>query len=89
MIMQVLAIKDTAMDTYGQPLFVHTIAQGIRIFGDAINNKENPMSKHPEDYNLYHLGEYNDGTGTFIQRDDPDTNGPKQLVLGKQMFNQE
>lgn len=78
MLMQCVAIKDRALDTFGPPMFVHTLAQGIRAFTDAINDPNNHVSKHPDDYDLWHLAAYDDAEGTF-------TNLPKpiQIAIGK------
>ena len=46
----------------------HT-GQAIRSFGDAVNAKDGKhdnLSAHPEDFDLYHLGEYNDKDAVFV-----------------------
>lgn len=76
-----VAILDRALDAYGRPFAVPAIGAAIRSFQDEINNTESPMNKHPEDYDLYQLGMYDDTTGRIHSADEP-----KQLAIGKQML---
>jgi hypothetical protein len=41
----------------------------MRHFGDAVNDQSTMFNKHPEDYALYELGEYDDDTGQFKNYD--------------------
>lgn len=82
MIYQVLAVLDRAADAYGRPIFVLSIGQGIRSFQTEINRaaEDNTMHQHPDDFDLWHLGTYNDNTGIF-----ENLHEPKQLAIGKQI----
>jgi hypothetical protein len=82
MIYQVCAVRDRAVDAFMPPVFVAHIGQAMRNFGDAINGKDQtPFSSHPEDYDLYHLGSYDDSSGRFLQPDE----GPRQIAIGKDL----
>lgn len=61
--MKIYAIRDNAIEAFGQPIFVRAQGQAIRSFIDECNNTESQLSKHPADYDLYYIGEYNDNTG--------------------------
>lgn len=61
--MKVYAIYDRAVEAYGQPFFVKSQGQAVRSFKDECENKESQFNKHPNDYDLYHIGEYNEETG--------------------------
>lgn len=67
----VLAVKDRAMDAYMQPFFTPSQGLAIRSFGDEVNNDQSPMNKHPDDYDLYALGVWNDTNGSFEQLPQP------------------
>lgn len=59
----VTAIIDTkATDITGNYLYIHKhMAQAVRMFQDAIANPEIPtMHQHPEDFELWQLGELTD-----------------------------
>lgn len=74
------AVKDRAIEAFMTPWFAQSTGQAIRSFTDEINNPESPMSKHADDYDLYHIGTWTDN-GAVQQLD----GGIKQLVLGKQV----
>ena len=78
MIYIVVAIRDRAADIYGQPVFVNSLGSAIRSFGDEINNPESAISKHPEDFDLYELGSFNDEDAAFICGE-----RPRQIAIGK------
>lgn len=77
--LEIVAVKDRALDAFGRPFYVQTIGQAIRSFQDEVNNKESEIHKHPEDYDLYHLGTWNDDTGQFTNNQPP-----MQICIGKQ-----
>lgn len=76
----IVSIKDRAIDAF-QPVFnVRAPGEAIRAFQDAINNNQNPMHAHADDYDLYELGTFNDETGQIQTHQQP-----KQIALGKQL----
>lgn len=77
---QILSIRDRAVDAFMQPMFFATPGAGIRAFSDEINRQDSSMNKHPEDYDLYHLGEYDDATGKFAGLE-----APRQVAIGKDL----
>lgn len=82
MILKIVAIRDRAADAFMRPFFVPAVGMAIRSFQDEINRSDpdNSMNRHPDDYDLYLLGEYDEETGLFK------TGSPEQLALGKQML---
>lgn len=77
--LQVFAVKDRALEAHMTPWFAQTTGQAIRMFSDEINNPQSPMNKHPDDYDLWHLGSWDDKTGNFTQIENA------QLAMGKQV----
>jgi len=77
--MKIYAVRDNATEQYGNAMFMVGHGQAIRSFTDEINNKanDNMLNKHPADFDLYHLGEYDTDTGEF------DTVRPIRLAIGK------
>lgn len=76
--MKIIAIRDRAVDAFGRPIFTRTANEGIRSFIDEINNPESPMNAHPEDYDLYILGDYDEDTGQIIPEQ-----RPEMIAVGK------
>lgn len=61
---KMVAIKDRSIEAYTTIFAVRAVGQAIRQFMDAINNKESgPMAQHPDDFDLYEVGDFNDETG--------------------------
>lgn len=81
MIRIVVAIRDRASDTFGTPLCFAARGQAIRTFSDEVNRRDenNQMYKHPEDFDLYELGEFDDSSGLF------NSGVPKQIAVGKDL----
>ena len=65
--MQIMCVRDIKVGAYGTPFYCPTLGAGERSFNDAINNpnKDSDISKHPTDFELYHLGIYDDESGEF------------------------
>jgi hypothetical protein len=79
---QICAIKDRASDAFSQPMFMPSVGIAIRSFTDEINKQDenNNLFKHPDDFDLWHLGEYDDNGAKFVLFEDP-----VQLAIGKQV----
>lgn len=80
--MVVVSVRDAKSEAFGRPIFVSTIGAAIRSFGDEVNRdeRENVMCTHPEDFQLFHLGYYEDSIGQF------ENITPKLLAQGNEMF---
>lgn len=63
---QVFAVYDVKAEAYMRPYFAPTKGVGVRAFEDEVANAETPAGMHPEDYQLYILGEFDDNEGKFI-----------------------
>lgn len=63
MIYQVFSVRDSKAAAYALPFFLPRMEVALRSFRDAVKNPEHDMHRHPEDYALYCLGEFNDETG--------------------------
>ena len=72
----IVSVRDRAADVFGAPQSVVNIGGAIRAFGDEANRADanNQIYKHPEDFDLYQLGEYDDNTGLF------ECGAPKQIA---------
>lgn len=47
---------------YGTPWFVVNDATAHRAFADLVNDPQSNINRHPDDYVLYCVGAYHDGT---------------------------
>lgn len=64
---KIVSVRDRQADAYNRPIFVPTTGLAIRSFSDEINrvSPDNPMNTHPEDYELFLLGEFDDESAIF------------------------
>lgn len=65
MIYQVFSVKDDKAAAFALPFFLPRMEVALRSFRDAVKNPEHDMHRHPEDYALYCIGEYDDATGAL------------------------
>lgn len=81
----VCSVYDRASQLFGQPIFVPSTGVAIRSFSDEVARKgdDNPIAKHPEDYELFHLGTFDDERGTFEALSD--VTGPVRLVRARDL----
>lgn len=79
MVLFVCAMFDSATQAYGRPIFVNAPGQAMRSFQDEINRPaaDNDLNKHPDDFELWHLANYDDTHGTFT------SSAPVLLMRGK------
>ena len=63
--LEVFAVFDDKIKAYMRPFFVRSKGEAIRTWVDSVNDSQSPFSKHPEDYVLFHIGEYDESTGSF------------------------
>lgn len=77
----VVSVHDTALDAFSRPFYTPTIGAAIRSFQDEVNrdSPDNPLNKHPEDFNLFQLGTWDDNNGKHENLETP-----KQISIGKQ-----
>jgi hypothetical protein len=64
--MLVFSVRDVKLGTFDRPFFVASRGAAVRGFADAVVDASCPLNKHPEDYQLFCLGEYNPLTGDLI-----------------------
>ncbi|UOF82846.1 DNA binding protein vP5 [Microviridae sp.] len=83
MLQFIVSVKDRAADVFNRPFFVPHRNVAIRDFTDEVNRSaaDNHLNKHPDDFDLYLLGQFDDNTGTFIAEE-----GPSVLVRGKDVL---
>lgn len=61
--LKIYAIRDVRTEAFLKPMFVQNAAVLERVILDAKNDEENTLSMHPQDYQVFKLGTYNDNSG--------------------------
>lgn len=57
------SIRDKLAGTFTMPYPSHNDDTAIRDFANTVKNSEYPPATHPEDFQLYYVGTFNDATG--------------------------
>lgn len=73
--LKVFAILDTKANTFNVPFFMRSTGEAIRAFTDLANDPQSMVFKHPDDFRLFHIGEFDQELAQF---DVP----PKPVPLG-------
>ena len=62
-LLKAFAVYDQKAEAYLRPFFTKTRGQAIRGFVDAVNDPNHEFNKHPDDYTLFYLGEFDETKG--------------------------
>nr|QJB19269.1 MAG: nonstructural protein [Microvirus sp.] len=73
---RVFAIYDDKAKAYLPPFIMPETGQAVRLFTDAVNNPQTQYFKHPADYTMFQIGEFDDNTGVLKP------GGTHELVCG-------
>lgn len=79
----IFAVRDRMADVFGSPFMQASKNMAIRTFSDSVNavgDTGGLISKHPDDFDLYQLGTWDDNTGLYS------TGQPEQIAIGKEVF---
>lgn len=77
----VFAVRDRLAAVFGNPFMQPNEVSAIRAFRDTINavGETNMLHKHPDDFDLYQLGTWDDSTGLY------EVGVPRSIAVGKEM----
>lgn len=65
MIIKYFAIRDLKSAAYMQLFPSQSFGTAERDFANTVNNQDSMISKYPEDFELFYVGDFNDETGDF------------------------
>lgn len=63
MLVKMCSIYDGKAEAWTNPMYFRSNGEAVRSFQDAANNKELDVGRHPEDYALFEVGEFDPRTG--------------------------
>lgn len=66
MISKVFTLYDSKAEVYLSPFLFGNKGEAIRAFTESLKNDQTPMSKYPQDFTLFMLGEYDNSSGAFM-----------------------
>lgn len=65
------SVFDHKTQAYGQLFPSQTEGSAVRAFQDSINDGNSMVNKHPDDFALFKVAEFNDETGLFDTKYEP------------------
>jgi len=63
MIYQIFSVYDSKVGAYLPPVFQRSKGEAIRAMEAALNEPSHAFAKTPDDFTLFHLGDYDDENG--------------------------
>lgn len=77
----IFSVRDSALNAFLRPFYVPAVGAAVRGFSDEVNRKDSEMFKHPEDYELFEMGTFDEESGDFELLDKPRSVGRAKDVL--------
>lgn len=65
MVSKVYTVYDSKVEAYLPPFMAQTKGHAVRMFSDEVNNEQSALHRHPEDYTLFEIGEFDDAKGVY------------------------
>lgn len=63
--LRLYSVRDNAVGAFMRPFVARSDGEATRNFGDEANSPESALAKHPEDYALFFVGEFDELTGVL------------------------
>lgn len=82
MVLKMFSIRDAKSELFNIPFMKATEGEAERDFRSVVNDEKSFPHKYPEDFDLYHLGTYDDNTGKVEPLDTP-----RHMVKAIQLVN--
>lgn len=79
---KVFVLKDEKSETYGYPVVSQSTGVFLRDLSDRARDGQSMFSKHPMDFSIFEIGEYDPDKGTLIPRESKICHGLVQDLLG-------
>lgn len=62
---EVYSVYDTKVQFFHTPMFMRNAGEALRSWTEEANRDDSAISRHPSDFELFHLGTFDDQTGKF------------------------
>lgn len=84
MVTKLFAVLDTKVEAFQAPMSFRTRGQAIRAFQEACSDNNTQFCKHPDDFVLFEIGEYDEGNGVITPYEAKVPIGtPRELMGGR------
>lgn len=62
--MRLYSVYDSKTESYSSPLTCKSHGEALRQFADVANDNNSNISRHPGDFSLFYIGDYDELRGT-------------------------
>lgn len=73
-----VCVRDSAVGAFNRPFCARSEGEARRSFSDEVNRPESAMHAHPEHYELFSVGEFDEEQGVIV------SHAPRSLVTAEQ-----
>lgn len=85
----IFSVYDKKTAAFMQPFFQHTRGQAMRTLTDTVKGRESLIGSHPEDFQLFQVGEFDDQEGKIVPlKDGRFVCNASELVSGLPTFSE-
>lgn len=84
MILKAYSIRDQKGEIFHPPFYKKTHGEAERDFTTLCSDDKSTVAMFPEDFDLYHVGEFDDNTGHFKALDTP-----QHIIKAVQVLNRQ
>lgn len=77
------SVLDAAVSTYGNPFMARSKQEAIRVLTDAAKEADSQLSRHPSDFSLFYVGDFDLSLGLLVARDAPEKIVDVVALLGE------
>lgn len=63
MVLKAFSVRDVKAEAYMPPFFMSTTSMALRAFADAVGDGKSQFCRHPEDFFLFHIGDFDEQSG--------------------------
>ncbi len=68
---QIFTVFDSKTAAFLQPFFAPTIEAAIRMFRTIVNTEGHQFQMYPDDYTLFHVGQFHQESGAIVGNNTP------------------
>jgi len=67
----IFSVFDTKASVFGTPFFMPSVGTAVRAFGDLVQDPKSTVNRHPSDFILYEIGEFDDNSSQCVSLPTP------------------
>ena len=71
MIIKVFSVYDSKAEVFLPPFYFQNKGEALRAFSDTIQDSNTSLAKHPEDFSLFELGEFDNSNAKYTSLQAP------------------